>query len=144
MWNLVRRDPWYLWSDIDSLQREMNRLFNQAAGGVAAEFPAVNLYTSEDDVVLTAELPGIDPNELDVSVKNDTVTLRGERKAEDPAEGEKVLRQERGSGSFTRSFALPFRVEADKVEAEYNRGILMVKLPRAEADKSRKITVNAS
>ncbi|MFW5802490.1 MAG: Hsp20/alpha crystallin family protein [Verrucomicrobiota bacterium] len=134
-----------MWSDIDSLQREMDRLFSEVSGGPAVrEFPAVNLYSSDDDLVLTAELPGIDPDKLDISVKDDTVTVRGERTTEEPGENERILRQERGSGSFVRSFTLPFRIDADKVNAEYKRGILMVKMPKAEEDKSRKISVSAA
>ena len=145
LWNLARRDPWNLWTDIDTLQREMDRLFSEASrGSVSREFPAVNVYSSENDVVLTAELPGIDPKELDVSVKDDTVTLRGERRNDDLGENERVLRQERGSGTFVRAFTLPFRVDAEKVNAEYRRGILRVKLPRADEDKSRKINVKAA
>ncbi len=145
LWSPTQRDPWNMWSDIDSLQREMDRLFSEVSGGPAVrEFPAVNLYSSDDDLVLTAELPGIDPDKLDISVKDDTVTVRGERTTEEPGENERILRQERGSGSFVRSFTLPFRIDADKVNAEYKRGILMVKMPKAEEDKSRKISVSAA
>ena len=145
LWNLAQRDPWTMWSDLDSLQSEMDRLFSEVSGGPAArEFPAVNIYSSDENLVMTAELPGIDPKELDISVKDDTVTIRGERAAEEPGENERVLRQERGGGSFVRSFTLPFRIDAEKVDAEYLRGILMVRLPKAEEDKSRKISVNGA
>ena len=131
-----------MFDEFERLQREMNRVFNRASGsGPNWDFPAVNVYSSDDDVVLTAELPGVDPADLDVSVKNDTVTLRGERKVEEPGENEQVLRRERGSGTFVRSFTVPFNVDAEKVSAEYKRGILVVKLPRSADDKGRKIKV---
>lgn len=140
--NVWKTAPWNVFDEFDRLQREMNRVFNRASGtGSTWDFPAVNVYSSDDDVVLTAELPGVDTDDLDVSVKNDTVTLRGERKLEKPGENEQVLRRERGSGTFVRSFAVPFNVDSEKVSAEYKRGILVVKLPRSAEDKGRKIKV---
>ncbi len=135
-----------LWRDMDRLQREMNRLFepfSRTAAGAGGDFPAVNIWTGEDDVILTAEIPGVDPDTLEVTVKNDTVTLRGSREANGLEEGESYLRHERGAGRFVRSFALPFPVEGDAVTAQYRMGILQVTLPRREEDKPKKITVNA-
>jgi HSP20 family protein len=130
---------------MDRLQREMNRLFEPFAGGRGGtgNFPAVNIWTGEDNVLLTAEIPGVDPEKLEVTVKDNTVTIRGSREAEELKEGESYLRQERGAGTFVRSFALPFQVEEGKVSAQYQKGILQLTLPRAEEDKPKKITVNA-
>lgn len=135
-----------LWGDMDRLQREMNRLFEpaaRAAGRRQGDFPAVNIWTGEDDALLTAEIPGVDPEKIEVTVKNDTVTVRGARQADEVKEGESYLRQERGAGTFVRSFALPFHVDGDKVTAQYRMGILQLTLPRREADKPKKIAVNA-
>lgn len=93
--------------------------------------------------MLTAELPGVDPADIDVTVKGNTVTIRGQRKTPELGEGEAFIRRERGSGSFVRSLTLPFEVEGNKVSADYRMGILQLTLPRAEADKPKRITVNA-
>jgi len=94
--------------------------------------------------VITAEVPGVSADEIDISVVGETLTLSGERKPEDLEGGVRYHRRERGGGRFSRSIELPFRVDADKVEAAYDKGILRVTLPRAEADKPRKITVRAA
>lgn len=108
----------------------------------SAEYPPVNIWTGEDKAVLTAELPGIDPDELDITVKNDTVTLRGCRDGQaDDEEERDFVRRERPTGNFARTFRLPFSVDADQVNAEYRRGVLELTLPRAEKDKPKKIEV---
>jgi HSP20 family protein len=132
---------------MDRLQRDLNRLFEPFGRGVRSgqgEFPAVNIWMGEDTALMTAEIPGVDPATVDVSVKDDTVTLRGKRMTETPKKGETLLRQERGVGEFVRSFALPFHVDAAKVTAQYRYGILQITLPRAEADKPKRISVNAA
>jgi HSP20 family protein len=134
------------WSEMDRLQREVNRLFEpfSRAGTAANEsFPAVNIWTGEDKALLTAEIPGVAPDKVEVTVKDNTVTVRGSRDSEALKEGETYLRQERGAGVFVRSFTLPFHVDAAKVTADYRMGVLQLTLPRREEDRPRKITVNA-
>jgi HSP20 family protein len=132
---------------MDRLQREMNRLFSETSRwpglSVAPTFPAMNVWTDQGVAVVTAELPGLNPEEIDISVQNDTLTLRGSREPEGAQEGKSYHRRERGSGNFTRSLQLPFQVESDKVEANYEKGILSISLPRAEADKPKKIAIKA-
>lgn len=132
-----------MWNEMDRLQREVNRLFEplRSVSGTSGNFPAVNIWTGEEDALLTAELPGVDPKDIDVTVKNDTVTIRGKRELEPRKENETYLRRERGEGAFVRSFALPFHVSADKVKAQYQKGILQLTLPKREEDKARKISV---
>jgi len=101
------------------------------------------VWTDQDGAVVTAELPGINPADIDISVQNDTLTLRGKREPDEVREGETYHRRERGSGSFTRLFQLPFQVESNRVEASYAKGILSITLPRAEADKPQKIAIHA-
>lgn len=135
-----------MWTDVDRLQREMNRLFEPFTRSTAKgqdNFPAVNIWASEDDVLLTAELPGVDPAAIDVTVKEDTVTVRGTRQEDKLGEGESYLRRERGVGTFVRSFSLPYHVDSGKVTALYQTGILQLRLPRAEADKPKKIQIKA-
>lgn len=136
------------WQEMEKLQREMNRLFTGVYGEPAmrppVSYPAIDVWTSENGAVVTAELPGADPADIDISVVGDTLTLNGSRKPDALQEGEKYHRRERGFGNFVRTFQLPFQVEADKVEAMFDRGVLHISLPRAEADKPRKIAIKAA
>jgi HSP20 family protein len=124
--------------------RELERRANRARLGVEAApcYPAMNVWTNEDGAITTAELPGFDPDEIEITVEGDTLKVAGSRAPEELGEG-KYHRRERGCGSFTRSFQLPFQVQGDAVEASFERGVLRINLPRAEADKPKKITVKA-
>ncbi|MCE5281037.1 MAG: Hsp20/alpha crystallin family protein [Deltaproteobacteria bacterium] len=127
--------------EMQRLQREMNRVFTGLEQPLSQEVPLVNAWVGEGDVVVTAELPGVDPAKVDISVVGNTLTISGTRDADPLKEGESYHRQERHYGRFSRSLQLPFHVEAGKVEARYERGVLRITLPRAEADKPRKIAV---
>jgi HSP20 family protein len=94
-------------------------------------------------MVVTAELPGADPEKLDISVVGDSLTISGNREAEALKAGESYHRQERSCGRFTRTIQLPFHVDAVKVAATYERGILNVVLPRSEAEKPKKISIKS-
>ena len=147
LWTWPSGRYWNTWADLDRLQREMNRLLeplSRQGGHAVGEFPAVNIWASDDTALLTAEVPGMNPAAIEVSVKNDTITLRGSREPEALRKGESYLRQERGAGSFVRSFSLPFHVDGLKVTAQYRMGILQVSLPRRAEDKPKKITVSAA
>ena len=128
-------------SGIRRLQDEMNRLFEGSRGAVGADFPPVSVWANSDRAVVVAEVPGIQPSAVDVSVLGDTLTIKGERTALQPGEGDRYLRRERGSGHFSRVVELPFPVDGDHVSAEYGQGILTITLPRAAADKPKKITI---
>lgn len=136
------------WREMERLRREMNRLFTGARPSfwesVVPRYPAMNVWTNEEGAVVTAELPGVAFEDIDVSVVNDTLTLKGNRQAEELQEREAFHRRERGCGKFSRSFQLPFQIEAGKVSATFEKGVLHVTLPRAEADKPKKITVKAA
>jgi HSP20 family protein len=103
----------------------------------------MNIWTDENSAVLTAELPGVKVEEIDVSVENELLTLRGGRQPDEPQEGVKYHRRERRFGPFSRTFRLPFRVEPDTVEATFENGVLNVVLPRAQEDLPRKISVSS-
>lgn len=133
-----------VWRDLMSLQDEMNRLVGRGAGAWSAAYPAVNVWTSEESVVVTAELPGVLMEDLDISVVGDTLTIRGIRTPEQLKEGENFHRRERGHGKFVRVVQLPFRVEADEVSATLTSGTLNITLPRANADKPRKIQIKTA
>jgi HSP20 family protein len=133
--------------EMERLRREMNTMFDQvdrsAQFGTAAGYPAMNVWANDNDVIITAELPGIDLDTLEISVHNDTLTLSGERMPDRLEEGEAYHRQERGFGKFNRAFQLPFQIAAGEVEAGYKNGVLQITLPRAESDKPKKIQVLA-
>lgn len=129
------------WREMDRLHHEMNRLFSGRSLPFSREYPAINLWSSEDDVIVTAEIPGIDSNELDISVEGDILTVSGVRGHEILKENEKYHRQERAHGRFRRNVRLPFRVDPQKVEALYERGVLKIVLPRLEQDKPKKISI---
>ena len=123
------------------LQREMNRLFSNVGQKSPQDYPAVNIWEKDGNAVITAELPGIYPEKMDISVLGDTVTLSGMALQETFTQGETYLRQERGIGSFKRNIQLPFQVNAQAVEAKYEKGILMITLPRNKEDLPKKIKV---
>jgi HSP20 family protein len=104
----------------------------------------MNVWNGMDSAVITAELPGVDPESVDISIVGETLTLSGQRQPEEMPEEARYHRQERGNGRFTRAFQLPFLVDANGVEARFERGVLQISLPRAEADKPKKITVKAA
>ena len=124
---------------VRNLQREMNRLFSDYDSR-GDSFPAVNIWSDENQVMVTAEIPGMNPDDIDISVVQGQLSISGKRELNLP-EGMNCHRQERGQGSFTRAFRLPFDVNSEKVTAKYRDGILYISLPRLEETKPRKITV---
>lgn len=131
---------WSPWREMERLQQDVNRLLSRES---APTFPAVNIWASDQDVIVTAEIPGIDPANLDITVAENILKLTGSRKPEELKPGEVSHRLERASGEFARSFRLPYAVDSGKVEAGYEKGVLKVRLPRAEADKPRKIAIKS-
>ncbi len=137
----LRWDPW---REMERLESEMGSLFSGLNRPRAAKFPPMNVFAGEADVVITSEIPGIDLADIDLSLTGDTLTIKGSRKPQELGEGQAWHRRERGSGSFYRTIQLPFTVDGSKVEADYTKGILKIKLPRAEADKPRKISIKTA
>ncbi len=129
------------WHEMDRLHREMNRLFSGRSLPFSREYPAINLWGSEDNVIVIAEIPGIDSKDLDISVEGDILTVSGVRGHEELRENEKYHRQERSHGRFRRNVRLPFRVDPQKVNAVYEKGIVKITLPRLEQDKPKKISI---
>lgn len=128
--------------DIRRLQIEANRMSERGTARTS-EFPAINAYANQDDVVITAELPGMKSEDLDVSLHRDAVTLSGERQT-DIEEARAYHRRERRQGRFVRTLSLPFIVDPNGVEASMTNGVLRLKLPRAEEDKPKRINVNVT
>jgi len=136
------------WREMERLRRQMNRLFTdwpRWIGWTATPgYPAMNVWTNERGVVVTAELPGVNPEDIDISVQGDTLTLRGKREPDEMGEGATFHRRERSFGTFTRTFRLPFQVDADAVKAALENGVLEISLPRCEADMPVKIAVKSA
>ncbi len=127
-------------SELRRLQRDMNRLFS-GAQGPGTVFPAVNVWSDDNHFIVTAELPGMDKENIHVSVQGDQVTLQGERMADEVTDSVTCHRLERGTGKFSRTLRLPYEVDGDKVAAAYRQGVLKVTLPRAETSRPRKIEI---
>jgi HSP20 family protein len=133
-----------IWRDVDQLRTEMNRLFDASMDPRIqnfTRFPAVNIWTNEDAIIVTAELPGMDAEDIDINVSADSLVLSGERAPDDMGEELKYHRDERRFNQFSRTIQLPFIVDPNKVNAKLKDGILEVSLSRAEADKPKKIAV---
>jgi HSP20 family protein len=129
-----------IWNEMGRLHNELNRVFGPANGNVPAA-PAVNVWDDEQNVYAQADLPGILPENLEIFVtEGNQLTIQGERAVTQPANAV-WHRQERSFGKFTRQVTLPSLVDADKVEAKYENGVLYLTLPKSEAAKPRKIIV---
>jgi HSP20 family protein len=133
--------PWEPWRALNERDEEMDRLFMNTYGGGLHEYPPVNVWTGDDGALVIAEVPGIGASELEVTVVNDTLTLKGSRAADHLQEGDRYHRRERGFGNFTRSLRLPFRIAQEAVEASVRCGVARVRLPRAADDRPRRIVV---
>jgi len=131
------------WQEMQRLQNEVNRLFSGVTQAVGQDYPPINIWMGGDDVIVTAEMPGLDTADVDISVIGDRLTLSGSRDMTPLKEGESYHRQERNFGRFSRTIQLPFNVEATKVDAKYDKGILTITLPRAEVDKPKKIAIKS-
>lgn len=135
-----------IWQEMDQIQREMNRLFDTTSKGRvfnSPSYPAINIWTNEDGQVISAEMPDVHPDDIDIDVTGDALSISGERKPDELIKDAHYHRRERSYGSFSRTIQLPFMVDTNKVEANFKNGVLMISLPRAEADKPKKITIKS-
>ncbi len=133
------------WDPFRDLQREVGRLFETLEPfqpwRLVRQFPAINLYDAGDRYVLSAQLPGMSSEDLELSITGETLTLKGERKRPEGVPDESYRRQERHFGRWTRTVALPDRVDGTRVSASFAHGILTITLPKAEGAKPRHISV---
>lgn len=136
--------------DFSGLQEHLNRLFESGFqdrsdnSSVTTWAPAVDIYETENELVIKADLPEINEKELDVRLENNTLTIRGERKFEQKVKEGSYLRTERTYGSFSRSFSLPNTVNTETIKAEYKNGVLTVELPKRAESKPRQVKVNVT
>lgn len=146
--NVIKYDPF---RELRSLHNEMNRLFtSNIEGQDSSEFargawsPSVDIYEDKDRLIVEAELPGMSRDDFELTVENNVLTLKGERKFEKKTEGDNYHRVERSYGSFTRQFTLPQTVTSDGATADFENGVLRVALPKREETKARKIEITGS
>lgn len=144
---ITRWDPFH---DLISLQERMNRLFDQTMARSRGEqegmvgnswAPAVDIYETADSVVLNAELPGLSKDDIDIQVRDNVLTLKGERRLEKEVKQENYLRVERAYGGFQRAFTLPASIQADKIRAVFKNGVLEVSIPKAAEVKPKQIKI---
>ena len=143
---VVKWDPF---RDLISIQDRMNKLFEQTLSrsrdeeGIAATTwtPAVDIYETPETIVMKAELPGLTRDDLDIQIRENTLTLRGERRFAKDVQEENYLRIERAYGSFQRSFTLPTTIQQENVRAVFKDGVLELTLPKAESAKPKKIAI---
>lgn len=148
MLTITRRDPF---RGLAALHVQLNRLFDDPFfriqpndSALTAWSPAVDIYETENELTLKADLPGLQEKDLDVRVENNMLTIRGERKWEKNVSEDNYLRVERSYGSFSRSFSLPSTVNTDGIRAEYKNGVLEVHMPKREESKPRQVKVTVS
>ena len=138
---IIRWDPF---REMTQVQNQFNRLVDQVWGGRQESWlPAVDVFDKKDAVVLKAELAGMDPDDIEIEVEDNVLTIKGERKFEEKVEDERYYRVERRFGSFQRALALPQGVKADEIQAGYEDGILTVTVPKVEEEKPKRIEVKA-
>ncbi len=137
------------WGSLEEFEREMDRLLqsmqmsNRNARSLRA-FPAVNLYELDDELVITAEIPGVQPEDLDLSIASGVLTIRGKRSVDSSIPQDQFRRQERMHGKWERVLNLPERVNEDELTAELKEGVLKITLPRAPQTQARQIPVITS
>ena len=144
---------WEPLKDLLTIQERMNRLFDDSMRTIrpgdeslssAIWTPPVDIYETEGEVILKAELPEINQKDIEIQIENNTLTLRGERKFEKDDKKENYHRIERAYGSFVRSFTLPSSIDQDRIKADYRDGILKISMPKREETKPKQIKVAIS
>jgi HSP20 family protein len=141
---LVRWDPF---REMSAMRRVMDQLFDESATPAIwherVRPIAVDLYETDGSVVAKAALPGVNPDDVEVSVNDDLLTIKGETKHEEKDEGEHFLRRELSYGAFGRTLPLPTNVDAEKATAEYEGGVLTITLPKVEGSRTKTIKIHA-
>jgi len=141
---IIRWDPF---RDLVTLRDKMNRLFEDAVRGEEKDLitsswaPAVDIYETENELVLAAEVPGVEEKDVEISVEDNTLSIRGERKFQKETKEENYHRIERSYGSFYRSFTLPSYVDQERIHAEHESGVLKVHMPKKPEVKPRKVKI---
>jgi len=130
--------------ELRRMQSEMNRLFSGFSTSAAREFPPINVWLGDNSVVVTAELPGVTREDVNLNLQDDVLTLAGKRQPAEEQGNVNWQRRERAYGAFSRVVQLPFRIDPDKVQARFNNGVLEIELQRLEADRPRRIEIRGA
>jgi HSP20 family protein len=148
---ITRWDPF---RDLMSIQSELNRLFGRTYGGQSdagtavgsgsAWVPALDAYETPDKIVVTLELPGIEPDDVDVTVEDSTLTVSGTREFYNEVSEDNFHRVERRFGSFSRTITLPSTANAEAIDARFDKGVLTIEIPKVEEAKPKKISIKAT
>jgi HSP20 family protein len=139
---------WEPFRGASTLQEQVNRLFGNVLersgeeSNLTSWAPAVDIYETEQELVVKADLPEVDPKDLDIRVENNILTIRGERKFEKKVNEDNYLRVERAYGAFSRSFSLANTVNSEAIKADYQNGVLTLTIPKREEAKPKQIKVN--
>jgi HSP20 family protein len=145
--SITRWDPF---RNLSSLQEQVNRLFetsfkaNTDKSALTAWAPAVDIYETENELVIKADLPDVAEKDIDVRIENNMLTIRGERKFEESVKEDNYLRVERAYGSFSRSFSLPNTVNTEAIQASYKDGVLKIELPKRAESKPKQVKINVT
>jgi HSP20 family protein len=145
--SITRWDPF---RGLSTLQDEVNRLFdstykgNANSSALTAWAPAVDIFETENELVIKADLPDLSEKDIDVRVENNMLTIRGERKYDQTVKQDNYLRVERSYGTFSRSFSLPNTVNTEAIQASYKNGVLKVELPKRAESKPKQVKVNVT
>ena len=146
--SLVRWDPF---SNIATLQDRINRLFDDAFPGTpegdedmaaCAWRPMVDIYEAESGAVIQVDLPGVDKSDVGVEIKENILTIKGERRKDTPVDDDKYYRRERVCGTFQRAFALRSMIAPDQIKASFKNGVLTIEIPKPELEKPKQVTVS--
>jgi HSP20 family protein len=141
---------WDTYAGFSGLQEQVNRLFEGSFprradnSALTTWAPAVDIYETENELVVKADLPDVNEKDIDVRVENNTLTVRGERKFQEKTDKDNFLRVERTYGAFSRSFSLPNTVNNEAIQADYKNGVLTVTLPKRAESKPKQVKVNVS
>jgi HSP20 family protein len=148
MMNLVKWNPW---REMSAMPDRLDRFFDDPFfrlgrmaedSGLGMWNPAVDLYEKDDCVMIKAELPGVDKNDINIDLKDRLLTLSGERTHDKEVNEENYYRRERSYGKFQRTFTLPADVDSDKIKAEFKDGVLQIEIPKPEEKKAKKVTIH--
>jgi len=142
-------DQWFPFFDVGKTLEEMDRAFGRMGRPLGLRsvprgtFPAINIYQQDDAILLMAEVPGVEPKSLDLTVLNDSVTLKGRREEKDNPEAHRFYRRERPQGDFARTVTLPEAINPDSVRAQYADGVLTIRMEKADSAKVHKIVIQS-
>ena len=133
-----------MWRDMNDFHRNMEFMMGGTRGPIRSSYPLINAWSDDEGIKVTVELPGVLPEDIEITVDLDTLTISGNRSSEELPDDTKLLRRERRLGEFSRSIELPFHIDADNISAHFNNGVLEITIPRLPEEKPKKISVQTS